>query len=119
MSVFATIVSLLLGLAFLLAGVPKLLRTARFREQIRHWRLPAGLLPIIGLVEVGAAALLLVGAATQGRASAVAGAALSVAAMAGAILTHVRIADPVAEARHAAVLGALALLDVVLLAGAA
>jgi putative oxidoreductase len=117
MSIFATVVSALLGLVFLVAGVPKILRIAYFRERVRHWRLPARMLPVIGLVELGGAGLLLVGAVTQGKPWALAGAALVAATMAGAIVTHMRVADPPAEALHAAGLGALAMLDVVLLAG--
>jgi uncharacterized membrane protein YphA (DoxX/SURF4 family) len=116
MSMLATVVSVLLGTAFLAAGGPKLLRTPHYRERVRHWRLPEGSLLVIGLVEVGAAALLLVGAVTQGERAALAGAALVVATMAGAVLTHVRIADPVARALPPAVLGALAVLDAVVLA---
>lgn len=115
MNVLAVIISMLLGVALLLGGAPKILRTAHYRERARHWRLPASLLPIIGIVEVGGASLLLVGAATRHDPTAIAGAALLVATMAGAILTHVRIADPPTKALPATVLGALAALDVALL----
>lgn len=117
MTVLATVVSVLLAAAFVRAGVPKLLRTATYRERARRWRLPARALPVIGLVETTAAVLLLVGAATRSMAPALAGASLVVATMAGALLTHVRIADPVAEALGAALLGSLAVLDAVVLAG--
>lgn len=115
MSTSATIVSAVLAVAFLLGGVPKVLRTAFYRERVRHWRLPEGLLPVIGLVEVVSAALLLVGAATERDRLAVAGAALLTATMAGAVLTHVRIADTPARARPAILLAVLAATDVALL----
>ena len=114
MSVFATVISGLLGVSFLLAGVPKILRVARYRERIRRWRLPVGLLPVIGIVEVSGAGLLLVAAATQSQRPALVGAGLVAATMLGAILTHARIADPLSEALPAVALGALA---VVLLSG--
>jgi putative oxidoreductase len=115
MSALATTVSVLLGIAFFLAGVPKILRTTHYRKRSRHWRLPKGLLPVIGLVEVGGATLLLVGAATQHDRPAIAGAALLLATMAGATLTHLRIADPPAKALPSTLLGVLATLDVALL----
>lgn len=115
MTAAATGVSALLGVVFLGAGVPKLLRTTDYRRRIRHWRLPEGLLPAIGLVEVGGAALLLVGSAIGGDRPAIAGAALLIATAAGAVLTHVRIADPPATALPATVLGTLAALDIALL----
>lgn len=114
MSALATVVAVLLGLAFLFAGVPKILRVARYRERVQHWRLPTWMLPVIGAVEVCGAGLLLAGAATQAEGLAAAGAVLVVATMLGAILTHVRIADPLRKALPAVVLGGLAL---VVLAG--
>lgn len=117
MTVLTTVVSVLLGVAFLRAGVPKVLRTARYRQRVRHWRLPPQALPAIGSVEVTAATLLLVGAITQSRAAALAGAALLIATMAGALLTHARISDPLAEALGAALLASLAVLDAAALAG--
>lgn len=71
---------------------------------------------MIGLVEVGGAALLLIGSATRQEQPAIAGAALLVATMGGAVLTHVRIADPPAKALHSTLLGAVAVLNVALLA---
>jgi uncharacterized membrane protein YphA (DoxX/SURF4 family) len=115
MNVLATIVSVVLGMAFLAAGLPKVLRTTSYRERVRHWRLPERLLPAIGLVEVGGATLLLVAAAAGHEQPAIAGAALLVATMAGAILTHVRIADPPARALPPTLLGILATLDIALL----
>ncbi len=115
MSVLATTVSVLLGTAFLAAGLPKVLRTTSYRERARHWRLPEELLPVVGLVEVTGATLLLAGAATRHERAAIAGAVLVVATMAGAVLTHARIGDPPARVLPPALLGILAALDVALL----
>lgn len=116
MSVVATILCGLLGFAFLAAGLPKVLRTTHYRDRIRHWRLPEGLLPVIGLIEMGGAALLLVGVATRDERPAVAGALLLGLTMGGAVITHVRIADPPARALPSTCLGGLAVLNVALLA---
>jgi len=74
MSAVATVISIVLAAVFLMAGVPKILRIAYFRERIRHWRLPLSLLPVIGAVELAGAGLLLVGAASTSRRSAAVGA---------------------------------------------
>lgn len=116
MSPSATTLSVLLCLVFLRAGVPKVRRTTHYRDRIRHWRLPEPLLPVIGLVEVTGAILLLAGAVTGRDRLAIAGAALLLATVAGATLTHVRISDPAAKALPATVLGVLAAIDVALLA---
>ena len=119
MSAAATVISVVLGLAFLRAGVPKLLRSPGARERGRRWRVPLAFLPVIGAVEVAAAILLLVGAVAQDERPAMVGAALVTATMAGAVITHGRIADPVARALPPALLGALAVLDAVVIAGVA
>ncbi len=116
MSAVATALSIVLAAVFLMAGVPKILRIAYFRERIRHWRLPLSLLPVIGAVELAGAGLLLVGAASISRPSAAAGALILVATSLGAMATHLRIADPPQEFLHAGVLGGLAAVDLVLIA---
>ncbi len=116
MDTVATIVCIVLALAFLGAGIPKVLRVAKFREEVRRWRLPDAALPVIGLVEVLGAVLLLIGVITDSTGPAIAGALLLLVVAVGAVATHVRIKDPVPMTAPAAVLGVLAAVAVALLA---
>ena len=52
-NVFACVLSILLALALLLAGVPKLLVISAWIEKFTHWGYPRWSLPLIGLLEVG------------------------------------------------------------------
>ncbi len=59
-NVFAWVLSILLALAFLFAGLPKLLAVTAWIEKFSHWGYPRWSLPLIGLLEVGGAILLLI-----------------------------------------------------------
>jgi len=110
------IICLLLALAFLGAGVPKILRVQQMRDEIVRWRLPPSFLPVIGVIEVAGAALLLAGVVADDAGIALAGAVVLLCVAIGAVATHVRIGDPPARTAPPAVLGVLAAVAVALLA---
>jgi uncharacterized membrane protein YphA (DoxX/SURF4 family) len=82
-NVCAWVGSILLALAFLLAGVPKLLAIAAWIDKFSRWGYPRWSLPLIGLLEVGGAILLLV------PRFAIYGVGILIAVMLGAAYTHV------------------------------
>ena len=82
-NVFAWALSILLTLAFLLAGVPKLLAVTSWIKKFTNWGYPRWSLALIGLLEVSGAILLLF------PRFAVYGVALLIAIMLGAAYTLV------------------------------
>ena len=82
-NVFAWVLSILLALAFLLAGVPKLLAITAWIKRFTHWGYPRWSLALIGLLEVSGAILLLV------PRFAAYGVGVLIAIMLGAAYTHV------------------------------
>lgn len=92
-NVFAWVFSVLLALAFLLAGVPKLLEVTAWIEKFSHWGYPRWSLPLIGLLEVGGAILLLI------PRFAIFGVGILIAVMLGAAYTHVANVEGLAVAR--------------------
>lgn len=84
-----------LGVFFAAIGVPKLARTARFRQEFARYGYPGWVLPLTGAVELLGGAALLAGLA---RPSLTLPAAAWVAAtMVGALITHARLRDPAAR----------------------
>jgi uncharacterized membrane protein YphA (DoxX/SURF4 family) len=106
------VLSILLGLAFLAAGLPKLAGAAQSRDRMAHLRLPLHLTPAIGLVEVAAAGVLAGGVASSDPALTRLGAALVVVTMLGAVAAHVRVGEW-AQAAPAAVLGLIAIVTAI------
>ena len=92
-NVFAWILSILLALAFLLAGVPKLLAITSWIKKFTHWGYPRWSLALIGLLEVGGAILLLV------PRFAVYGVGVLIAIMLGAAYTHVANGEGISVVR--------------------
>ncbi len=90
-SIAATILEALLGLAFLGAGILKLLGAETAVKNFDSWRLPQWFRPIVGAVEVNGAVGILVGIVATWLAP-LAGIWL-VGVMIGALLTHLRIHD--------------------------
>ena len=106
-STAADVVAGVLGVLFVFSGGMKLAGPKVIRDNFEHWRYPASFRVFTGVWEVAGAALLLAGIPFHPLG--VAGAGLILAAMVGAIYTHVvRVPEPRA-----------AVLPTVLLAGAA
>jgi putative oxidoreductase len=82
-NVFAWILSILLAVAFLLAGVPKLFAVTAWIQKFSHWRYPRWSLALIGLLEVSGAILLLIPRVG------IYGVGILTAVMLGAAYTHV------------------------------
>src|SRR5712691_3793969 len=92
-NVFAWILSILLALAFLLAGLPKLLAVTAWIEKFSHWGYPRWSLPLIGLLEVSGAILLLI------PRFAIYGVGILIVVMLGAAYTHVANGEGLAVLR--------------------
>jgi uncharacterized membrane protein YphA (DoxX/SURF4 family) len=106
MSTLSTILAAILGIAFLGAGIPKLTGQQKMVDSFGGWGYAPSVRIATGSVEVLAAAMMLIGIAAP--ALAITGALLVICVMIGALWTHQRVRDPVAELAPAAVLLALA-----------
>jgi uncharacterized membrane protein YphA (DoxX/SURF4 family) len=80
--------SILLALIFVPAGVAKFSDDSGWARAFRHWGFPVWFRVLIGVLEVGAAALVLVPRRLAARAAPV-GAVIVVAVMLGGMATHV------------------------------
>jgi putative oxidoreductase len=94
MSTLSTILAVILGVAFLAAGITKLTRQPRMVENFKRWGYADVVLMATGALEVLVALMLLVGIAVQ--ALAVAGGLVIVFIMLGALMTHQRARDKLA-----------------------
>jgi uncharacterized membrane protein YphA (DoxX/SURF4 family) len=109
MNIVAIVVQVLLGLAFLAAGVPKVLGAKQSLERSDHHQIAHWFWRLTGGIEIIGALGLLVGIGVH-WVSVVAAAVLG-ATMLGALYTHlIRSKDPVPLALAPAVLGLLVLL---------
>jgi uncharacterized membrane protein YphA (DoxX/SURF4 family) len=111
MFIVALILALLLSVAFAGAGVQKLLGSKMMREAADHLKIPYERYRLIGIPELAAVVGLLVGLAFWPLG--VAAAAGLVILMVGAVVIHLRSGDKVAQFGMAAVLGVLALLELI------
>ena len=82
-----TLLSLLLALVFLVAGGTKLAGFQMHRDQFAGWGYPIWFMYVVGLIEAGGAALLLV------PRTRFYGAALLACNMAGAVFTHLKAGE--------------------------
>lgn len=92
MSTLSTILAVILGIAFLAAGITKLTRQQKVVDEFARWGYADIVLMMTGSVELLAAVMMLVGIAVP--ALAIAGALLVFVVMCGALLTHQRAKDP-------------------------
>ena len=92
MSTLSTILAAILGVVFVMVGIPKLMGEAKMAANFKRWGYADEVRIAVGAVEVLAGALLLVGIAVQ--ALAVTGVLLVICVMVGALGTHQRAADP-------------------------
>ncbi|GAA4913243.1 DoxX-like protein [Stackebrandtia albiflava] len=113
MTVVIIIVSLLLAVAFLATGLPKVTGKDAARRQAEHLGVPFGGYRAIGWLETAAAVALVVGLWWEWLAV-VASIGL-VLLMIGAVVAHRRAGDPTKAATPSIALGLLALLNLVLL----
>jgi uncharacterized membrane protein YphA (DoxX/SURF4 family) len=107
MSTLSTILAAILGIAFVAAGIPKLMGEAAIVANFERWGYADVIRIATGAVELLAGVLLLVGIAVA--ALAVTGVLLVIFVMIGALSTHARVHDPLAKALPATVLLVLAL----------
>jgi len=94
MSMLSTILAVILGIAFLGAGITKLTRQKQMVENFKRWGYADVVLIATGTVELLAALMLLVGIALQFLA--VTGGMLIILVMLGALMTHQRAHDKLA-----------------------
>jgi putative oxidoreductase len=86
-----TIVQTLLGIFFLVVGVPKLFRLTIHRNLFEKYHYPLWLLMLVGLVETSGGALLLLGTHVAAlEALTIIGVMLIIADMLGVMITHFR-----------------------------
>jgi putative oxidoreductase len=118
MSTIATILSILLGVAFAGAGGSKVANVGPHEAEFPRYRLPAieaqTARVLVGLTELVAALLLLLAAIVSSTALAVVGAIIVILTMIGAFATHVRIGDSPAKMAPATVLGVLGVVLLIL-----
>ena len=117
MSTIATILSVVLGVAFVGAGGTKVANVGPHEAEFPRYRLPIEAQRarvLVGLTELVAAVLLLIAAIAGNTALAVVGAIIVILTMIGAVATHIRIGDPSAKMAPAMVLGVLAVLLLIL-----
>jgi len=112
MFVATVILSVLLALTFAGAGVPKILAQPKMVEAAAHVGFSVRSFRVIGLVEVAAAAGLLIGLAWAPLG--IAAAAGLVLLMLSAVVVHVRAKDPVAAMAPVLVLAVLSVVTLVL-----
>jgi putative oxidoreductase len=109
MSTVGTVLSIVLGIAFLGAGATKVANAGPQEEEFIRYRLPAPppqtARVLVGLTELTATVLLAIGAIADSRGVAVVGGIVVIATMLGALATHARIHDPLAKMAPAIILG--------------
>lgn len=113
MTILAWVLQGLLALAFLMGGSGKAMGSKMHIEAFTKWRLPQWFRVVTGVVELGAAILLIVG--FWNATAAIIGAAILVAVGIGGVMTHVRINDPMKDTAPIGILGLVALILLIIL----
>ncbi|MEK4228167.1 DoxX family protein [Solibacillus sp. FSL H8-0538] len=108
MEIMVWILQVILGAAFLMAGLGKLAGSKMHKDSFTHWRLPQWFRLVTGGVE-GIAGALLIAGFWQGD-WIVYGAIMTAAVGVGGVATHVRVKDPMKATIPIAVLGILGLI---------
>jgi uncharacterized membrane protein YphA (DoxX/SURF4 family) len=116
METIPIVLSALLAFVFLGAGLTKIAGpvAAQRRADLARLGLPPGVTPLIGLIEVAAAGVLIAAVAADEPDLALLGAALLVVTMLGALFAHVRVRDSLAHTAAPVVLGALAVVTLLI-----
>jgi len=107
MTILAWILQGLLALMMLAAGAGKTFGSKMHIEAFNHWKLPQWFRVVTGIVELGAAILLIIG--FWNTITAIIGAVILVAVGIGGVITHVRVKDPMKDTATIFVIGVLAL----------
>lgn len=115
MSTLTVVLAVLLAALFLLLGSAKLAAVPAMRKAAAHVGMTATHYRLLGTLEVAAAAGLLAGLGITALGAAASGGLILL--MAGAVVVHLRSGDPAARCLPAVVVGALAAVHLVLLAG--
>ncbi|MFC9540283.1 DoxX family protein [Lysinibacillus sp. NPDC056959] len=113
MTILAWILQGILALMFLMAGTGKTFGSKMHIEGFKHWQLPQWFRVVTGIIELGAAILLIIG--YWNNTVAIIGAAILVAVGVGGVITHVRVKDPMKATATILVLGVLALILLLIL----
>ncbi len=118
MSTIGTILSVILGVAFLGAGGTKVANVGPHEVEFPRYRLPVveaqTARVLVGLTELVAAVLLVIAASASSKGLAIVGAIIVILTMIGAVATHIRIGDPPPKMAPATVLGVLGVLLLIL-----
>ncbi|MEO4052753.1 DoxX family protein [Solibacillus sp. CAU 1738] len=113
MTILAWILQGGLAVMFLIAGTGKTLGSKMHIEGFNKWGYPQWFRVVTGVIELGAAILLIVG--FWNETAALIGAAILVAVGIGGVITHVRIKDTMKETATILILGVLALILLIIL----
>ena len=113
MTILAWILQGLLALMFLMAGVQKVAGSKMHTEAFQKWGYPQWFRVVTGVIELGAAILLIGG--FWNETAAIIGAAILVAVGIGGVITHIRIKDTMKDTAMIGVLGILALALLIIL----
>ena len=103
----------LLALMFIIAGTGKTLGSKMHKDNFTKWDYPQWFRVVTGVIELGAAVLLIVG--FWNNTAALIGAAILVVVGIGGVYTHIRIKDTMKDTVTIAVLGILALILFIIL----
>lgn len=112
MEVLTIVLQVILGLVFIGAGGSKLAGAQQMVEMFEHFKYPRWFMYFTGVVEVTGALGVLAGIFVP--VLALLGGLLLAATMTGALITHVRVKDPVSMMVPPAILLALAIAVIVL-----
>ena len=113
MTILAWILQGLLALMFVMAGLGKITGSKMHIEGFKKWGYPQWFRVVTGVIELGAAVLLIVG--FWNGTAAIIGAAILVAVGIGGVITHIRIKDTMKDTAMIGVLGILALALLIIL----
>ena len=113
MTIFIGVLQGLLALMFIVASIGKILGSKMHKDNFTKWGYPQWFRVVTGVIELGAAVLLIVG--FWNNIAAVIGAAILVVVGLGGVFTHIRIKDTMKDTVTIAVLGILALILFIIL----
>ncbi|MFJ7746819.1 DoxX family protein [Peribacillus sp. NPDC097295] len=113
MPILTWILQGLLALMMIGAGMGKTFGSKMHIEAFKQWQLPQWFRVVTGIVELGAAILLIIG--FWNNTAAIIGAAILVAVGIGGVITHVRVKDSMKATVTILVLGVLALILLLIL----
>lgn len=113
MTILVWVLQGILAVLFLMAGFQKTAGSKMHTEAFAKWGYPQWFRVVTGVVELGAAVLLIAGFWIEG--AAVLGAAILVAVGIGGVITHIRVKDTFKDTAMIAIMGILALVLLIIL----